>query len=92
MNNHLPAIECDFNAMGWSGEADDICYYVFHRAMFDALEKAVGMRIFVFMYEDVDQTEIVGCEAILEYDQGAWRARPDEATWYRGAAPGNMPL
>ena len=29
MNEHLLAIECDFNAAGWSGEADDICYYVF---------------------------------------------------------------
>lgn len=92
MNNNLPMIACDFNAAGWSGEADDTCYYAFDGATFDALEKVVGMRVFVFMYENVYQSEIVGCEVILEQYKDGWRARPDETTWYQGTIPGNTVL
>ena len=92
MHTHRPALACDCTAVGGSGEAEDTCSAVVHRAMFAALEQAVGRRMFVFMDEHVDQTEIVGGEAIVEDDQGAWRARPDAATWYRGAVPGNTPL
>ena len=90
MSGSLPAIECDFNARGWSGEVDDICYYVFNREMFDVLEKVAGMRLFIFMYEDVEKTEIVGCEAVLEYHQDNWRVRPDKSTWYSGTVPRSM--
>lgn len=55
-----------------------------------ALAPAVGKRIFVFMYEDREETELVGCEATLEWATLAtegWRARPDAPTWYRGPRP-----
>jgi len=81
----IPHIWCDFNASGWSGESGDNCYYVLNKAALDSLPEQEGTRVFIFDYEDVDMTEIVGCEAILERTADGWlRARPDEATWYSG--------
>jgi hypothetical protein len=81
----IPHIWCDFNAAGWSGEPGDDCYYVLDKAALHSLPEPEGMRVFIFDYENVDKTEILGCEAILERTTAGWlRARPDRATWYSG--------
>lgn len=87
LDNQLPSLDCDFNAVGWSGEPDDPCIYVFDEATLVALAPTVGMRVFLFMDENVEGTEVVGCAATLEWVKLAkegWRARPDAMTWYRG--------
>lgn len=82
----VPPLECDFNAVGWSGEPDDRCVYVLHQTTLLALAPTEGTRAFLFMYEDTKETEVFGCEATLEWVKLAtegWRARPDESAWYR---------
>jgi len=78
----LPRVQCDFNALGWSGETGDNCYYVFEGRKFAALAPREGLRLFVFM--DEGGGEVLGCEAVLEKFGTSWRARPDESTWFRG--------
>lgn len=80
----LPRLWCDFNAVGWSGDPHDDCYYVFDQAALSGLSPYEGLHVFVFMYDDQEETEITGCEAVLEaYDKG-WRIRPDTSTWCSG--------
>jgi hypothetical protein len=78
----LPRVLCDFNALGWSGEQDDHCYYAFDQQALAAVAPREGLRLFVFMEEGDD--EVLGCEAVLERFGTSWRVRPDESTWFRG--------
>ena len=80
----LPYIECDFNARGWSGDLDDMCFYVFVIPTDISVVLHNGLRSFIFMYDNAEKTEIVGCEAVFEQYHEGWRARPDETTWYNG--------
>src|SRR5262245_35824077 len=87
----VPIIGCDFNACGWSGQDDDNCYYVLDLAAIARLPQPDGARVFVFDWKDLEEPEVVGCEATLEWvdwtELGCprgWRAWPDEATWYSG--------
>lgn len=90
ISDQLPHLECDFNAVGLSGDPDDSCIYVFDESTLLALDLTTGTRVFLFMYEDAEKTEIVGCEATLErvkLETEGWRARPDATTWYWGPRP-----
>ena len=69
-----PRLSCDFNTRGWSGEPDDDCYYVLDREVLDALPARVGLEVFI--WDESDETEILGCVAKLEQFDGRWRARP----------------
>ena len=94
----LPRIGCDFNAHSLSQEPDDTCYYSFDREQVSQLSELVGSRVVLFDYDS--QTEIVGCEAIIETFETGWRgeighsfwycgfrARPIDKTWYWGPIP-----
>ena len=78
----LPRVSCDFNALGWSGEADDHCYYAFDQKALATLEPSAGLRLIAFM--DEGGGEVLGCEAVLERFGTSWRVRPDESSWFRG--------
>ena len=83
--SNTPRVWCDFNAIGWSGDPDDDAYYVFDAAALAQAEPTEGMRLFLFDWEDAEETRIVGCEAILERVGDAWRARPVYGSWCSGA-------
>ncbi len=97
MFNNLPKVFCDFNAAGLSGDPDDNCYYGFDEmGLSDFGGPREGLHVFLYDYEDIERTEIVGCEAILEKYQiswlaqpapDSWLARPIENSWYRGKIP-----
>jgi hypothetical protein len=80
----LPCIGCDFNAAGWSEEPDDDCYYILSQSDRAKIHMYEGMTIFVYMYENREMTEIVGCEATLERYNDIWRAKPNKDTFYSG--------
>ena len=81
-----PAIWCDFNACGWSGEEDDDCYYVLDGAALKSLPACTGLTVFLFEEEDISGTEILGRVARLERYGDSWRARP-VGDWFRGTRP-----
>ncbi len=80
----LPAVWCDFNACGWSGEPDDTCFYILDRNALAALRAGSGTRIFIYMENDVAGQQIVGCAATLEWYGDGWRVRPDGTNSYGG--------
>lgn len=86
----LPRIGADFNACGYSGEPGDTCCYGMDREALRQLPASLGRRILI--WESDGEDEVICCEAVLEWyvgqSGGVWRARPDEATWYRGRLPG----
>lgn len=83
--SNMLSVWCDFNAAGWSGAADDTCYYVLDTHVLERHGAYEGMRVFVFDYDNEAHTILVGCEATLEWHKDGWRARPDPATWYVGS-------
>lgn len=80
----MPAIVCDFNATGWSGDRGDTYYYVFSQADMAKVDMYEGMKAFIYMYENAEMTEIIGFEAVFEKYGTGWRAKPDEDTFYEG--------
>ena len=85
----IPVIWGDYNAIGLSGEPDDDCIYSLHRDVLVRLGAEEGKILFVYEddLDDNNQPEIFGYVCKLEkveWATGNWRARPDEATWYRG--------
>ena len=80
----LPAVWCDFNACGWSGEPDDTCFYILNLDALAALRATPGTRIFIYMEDDLEGQQIVGCAATLERYRDGWRARPDGTDYYYG--------
>ena len=64
----------DLNACGWSGEADDDCYYALAPDALAALPAQAGLEVFV--YDTSDEAEILGFVARLERFRDGWRARP----------------
>ena len=86
-NPYLPRLWCDFNAIGWSGQPDDDCYYIFDMAVFANGSITEGLCVFAFMYDNQEETEITGCEMTFEPYHDGWRLRSDVATWYSGPLP-----
>ena len=78
----LPRLWCDFNAQGWTGVADDSCYYAFDIKGLANLSPHEGMRLFAF--DEEGNGEVIGCEGVLEKFGESWRIRPDENTWFKG--------
>ena len=80
----LPWVWCDFNAGTEEGE-----YWVLDIKDLGKIKPrpAEGIRIFIYDYENEEETEIVGCEAILKKKKGIWIAIPDEDTWYSSITP-----
>jgi len=81
---------CDFNACGWSGEANDNCYYALHREQLARILSPEGVSVFIYDDDisDDGSHEVFGCVAVLEavtYRGAAHiRARPSNGPWYRG--------
>ncbi len=82
-------VECDFNACGWSGAADDDCYYVLDQQALVQLGPTEGMKLFIFA--DEGGGEFFGCEGRLERFGEAWRVRPDHGTWFERRLGGPRP-
>jgi hypothetical protein len=80
----LPRVWCDFNTIGWSGEPDDSCIYIFDQTILDFIISADKFTVFTFMEDDAANQMITGCEAILERYRDGWRLRPNPTTWYSG--------
>jgi len=79
----------DYNAVGLSGESNDNCIYSLHRETLSEIQPREGLHVFVYENDIADDgsEEIFGYVCKLERIKGynsQWRARPDEATWYRG--------
>jgi hypothetical protein len=86
--NDIPIIWGDYNAIGLSGKSGDNCIYSWKSVAL--AEFCAEERKFLFVYDDDlddnNQPEIFGYVCKLEkveWATGNWRARPDEATWYR---------
>jgi hypothetical protein len=89
----IPRLGCDFNAIGWSGEPDDDCYYALDRERLGALKPTEGMRVVIYDADLGEQgkPQVLGCIATLEFHRGkassCWRARPIPGTFYRDLQP-----
>ena len=88
---NIPHFWCDFNACGWGLEPDDDALYQFDwNAAGEQFEALVGQT--VVLYDIEDETNIIGCEAVIErFDLDgcprSYRARPVVRSWYHGPAP-----
>ncbi len=81
----FPAVWCDFNACGWSGQSDDDCYYVLDKKRLEELKATAGMRVFLYDDDIIDgRPGVVGIDAELIEDRGSLIARPLEETFYSG--------
>lgn len=86
---NIPVLWGDYNVVGLSGEEGDNCIYSLHKVGLEKLLPYEGMLVFVYD-DDVNENEepeVFGYVCSLESVTGfnsSWRARPNEATWYRG--------
>jgi len=81
-----PRIWCDFNACGWSGDADDDCYYVLDPDDLAAAGASEGRSVLLFDWEDDGESLVLARVAELESHGGRWRARP-RTGFYFGPKP-----
>lgn len=76
-----PRLWCDFNSFGLGGEP---VYFTLDRETLNALPARIGLE--VFLWDESDETEVVGCVAKLEWVKAGWCARP-VGGMYIGAPP-----
>ena len=79
LNNNIPWVYCDFNSCTEKNE-----YWTLKKDDLVKIDNKDNKKIFIFMYENEEETEIVGCEAILKKSEGKWIAIPNDDTWYSG--------
>jgi hypothetical protein len=70
---------CDFNACGWSGEPDDVCFYWFDPEQLKRLNPTEGMEVLLYMSDGPN--DYTTCRATMERFEDSWRARPIENAW-----------
>ncbi len=84
MPSLYPPLWCDFNACGWSGKPDDTCYYALDRKRLVELGSKAGDKVFLYMDDTADGSEVCGVEGeLFEYHAGLI-ARPLSDQFYNG--------
>ena len=79
-----PAVWCDFNACGWSGNEDDTCFYVLDQKRLVELGSKADDRVFLFMEDSADGRQITGVEGELVDAADGLIARPLNEEYYHG--------
>lgn len=90
-----PLVYCDLHACGWSGEADDNCYYATDIENLGLQSFAGAVRIFDYDINEDGVAEIIGHLGYVERWQGPskpyYRVRPIAGSWFHIPHEADLP-